>query len=361
MTEHVLIIRLSAIGDVAMVVPVVFSAAKQYPNVHFTVLSKPFARPFFDGLAHNVSFMGADVKGEYHGVHGLNKLYRRLMAKNFTAIADLHDVLRSKYLRTRFNFSFTDSCRVAHINKHRGDKHRLCAYNNKVKQQLPTSFQNYCDVFAELGYPVKLDFKSIFPEHGGDMSVLPEAFRSDRPQGQKWIGIAPFAAHEWKVYPLEMMEQVIALLTKAHPSCRIFFFGGGKKEMDTFDEWCSRYPQCTNASAALGGLYNELVLMSHLDVMLSMDSGNMHMAAITGIPVVSVWGATHVFAGFAPWGQPKENIVEVDLPCRPCSVYGNKTCRRGDFACMRTISPETIVRTLESKLFEKPSDKVNDK
>ena len=353
MNQHVLIMRLSAIGDVAMTVPVVFSAAKQYPNVHFTVLSKPFARPFFDGLMPNVSFMGADVKGEYHGVHGLNKLYRRLMAKNFTAIADLHDVLRSKYLRTRFNFSFTDSCRVAHINKHRADKRRLCAFNDKVKKQLPTSFQNYSDVLAELGYPVTLDFRSIFPEGGADMSVLPPSIGKEKPEEQQWIGIAPFAAHEWKVYPLEYMERVIGILTDTHPSCRIFFFGGGKAEMDRFDEWCAKFPRCTNASAVLGGLSKVLALMSHLDVMLSMDSGNMHMAAITGIPVVSVWGATHPFAGFAPWGQPEENMVQVDLPCRPCSVYGNKPCRRGDFACMRNISPETIVKVLERNISSK--------
>ena len=96
-TEHLLIIRFSAMGDVAMTVPVVSSLARQYPNIRITVLSKPFARAFFDGLAPNVSFMGADIKGEYRGVKGLNALYRRLSAKHFTAIADLHDTLRSKY------------------------------------------------------------------------------------------------------------------------------------------------------------------------------------------------------------------------------------------------------------------------
>ena len=94
-TEHILIIRFSAMGDVAMTVPVVQSLAKQYPELRITFLSRPFARPLFEGLAPNVGFMGADIKKEYHGVGGLNKLYKRIVAKNITAVADLHNVLRS--------------------------------------------------------------------------------------------------------------------------------------------------------------------------------------------------------------------------------------------------------------------------
>lgn len=356
MTPHVLIIRFSAIGDVAMTVPIVVSAARKYPHVRFTVLSRPFARPLFEDIEPNLFFMGADVKTEYKGIHGLNKLYRRLMAKQFTAVADLHDVLRTKYLRWRFNFSFTDLCRVAHIDKHRSEKRHLCARKNKVKRQLPTSFQNYSDVFAKIGYPVDIDFNSIFPQGGADLTALPKSIfpysdsEAIKPEGQKWIGIAPFAAHQWKIYPVGSMEEVIRLVIKAHPDCRIFFFGGGKGEMLQFNQWCSKYPQCTNASAQLGGLANELKLMSHLDVMLSMDSGNMHLAAIAGCPVVSVWGATHPFAGFAPWKQSPDDIVQTDLPCRPCSAYGNKKCYRGDFACMRMITPEMIVATLNHHL-----------
>ena len=67
-TEHLLIMRFSALGDVAMTVPVVYSLASQYPNLRITMLSKPFARPFFENIAPNVGFMAADIKKEYHGV-----------------------------------------------------------------------------------------------------------------------------------------------------------------------------------------------------------------------------------------------------------------------------------------------------
>ena len=83
--------------------------------------------------------------------------------------------------------------------------------------------------------------------------------------------------------------------------------------------------------------------MSHLDVMVSMDSGNMHLASLTATPVVSIWGATHPFAGFMGWRQNPDNAIGLNLPCRPCSVYGNKPCLRGDYACLKNISPEMVL------------------
>ncbi|MBP5277880.1 MAG: glycosyltransferase family 9 protein [Prevotella sp.] len=342
-TEHVLIIRFSALGDIAMTVPVVYSLAHQYPHVRFTVLSRKMGRPLFEDLAPNVGFMEADLKTEYRGIKGLNSLYRRLAAKHFTAVADLHHVLRSDYLRTRFNM---DRYRTEHVDKHRKGKNRLTRSSNKQLVQLPSTFQNYVDVFTRLGYPIKLDFHSIFPPEGGDLTLLPEDFR-EKPSTQYWIGIAPFAAHEGKIYPLSLMKQVIQQLLEHHPHARIFFFGGGKKEFAVFDEWVKAFPQCTNASKHLSGLRQEMILMSHLDVMVSMDSANMHLASLTGIPVVSVWGATHPYAGFAGWGQSIEKYVQLDLPCRPCSIYGNKPCMRGDLACMQHISPDMIVEKVE--------------
>ncbi len=340
-TEHILVMRFSAIGDVAMTVPVIYSLAKQYPHVRITMLSRPFARPFFENLAPNVGFMEADIKGEYKGVKGLNALYRRLVAKQFTAIADLHSVLRSDYLRMRFNL---DRYKVAHIDKHRKGKRKLTAAKNKQLTQQPTSFQNYADVFAQLGYPIDLEFNSIFAEENSDLNME---------KSTPWIGIAPFAAHKGKIYPVEKMELVIQYLTQSYPQARLYLFGGGKNETPIMNEWTDRYPQVTNASAQLGDLSQELHLMSHLDVMVSMDSGNMHLASLVHTPVVSIWGATHPYAGFMGWNQDITHAVQIDLPCRPCSIYGNKPCMRGDYACLNNISPETIVEKIKEILTRK--------
>ena len=347
--EHLLVIRFSAMGDVAMVVPVVWSLAQQYPDLHITVLSRGFARPFFEDLAPNIGFMEADLKREYRGLRGLNALYRRLTAKQFTAIADLHSVLRSDYLRMRFNIG---RYRVAHIDKHRKGRRRLVSQNNKELTPQPTSFQNYLDVFERLGYPVHIDFQSIFPPEGGNLSLLPPPVNLKN-SDEEWIGIAPFAAHQGKVYPPEKMEQVIRQLLEQHPHARIFLFGRGPQEDEWFAQWCQRYWLCTTVSEYAKSMRQELILMSHLDVMVSMDSSNMHLASLTGTPVVSIWGAAHPYAGFMGWGQKEENAIQVNLDCRPCSIFGQKSCQRGDYACMNMIRPETITERVNTILLTK--------
>ena len=342
--EHILIIRFSAMSDVIMAVPVVYSLAMQYPHLRITVLSSPYARVFFDGIAPNVGFMGADIRHEYHGMKGLNALYRRLQAKNFTAIADLHSVLRSSYLRMRFNL---DRYRVEHIDKHRAGRRDLINKHQMVQQ--PSSFQNYADVLARLGYPVELNFTSIFPKGGGDLGILPSEIGM-KETTQQWIGMAPFAKQRGKVYPTRLMEQVISGIIDNHSSSRIFLFGMEENERKQIDEWQDKYKNCVNASALSGGLNGELIIMSHLDVMVSMDSEYMHLASLTATPVVSIWGATHPFAGFMGWNQQMSNAVQADMPCRPCSINGNKSCMRGDYACLANIAPKTIIDRVESIL-----------
>lgn len=350
MKSHLLVLRFSALGDVALAVPVVFAVAKAYPDVRITVVSQPFARTFFDDLAPNVNFMAADIKREYHGIHGLNALFRRLAAKQPTHVADLHGVLRATYLRLRFNLS---NQHVAHIHKHRIRRRLLIAGpEHKRLEPLPTAIENYKEVFAQLGFPVEtIDFHSIFGPEGGNLNMLPRTVGAKR-SWEKWIGVAAFAAHEGKIYPPERMEQVIEKLIEAQPRARIFLFGKGKREDNIYNKWCERWPQCYFVSRNVETIFQELILMSHLDVMISMDSANMHLASLTGTRVVSIWGATHPYAGFLGWNQKESDAVQVDLPCRPCSIFGKKPCARGDFACMTTLMPETIAQKVLSVLAE---------
>ncbi len=332
-------------GDVAMMVPVVKSLAEQYPQLNITVLSKPFARFFFESMAHNVHFMAADPKTELNGIRQLNGLYRRLIAKNFNAVADFHDILRTKYLRMRFNLAFY---KTAHIDKHHSQRRRLTRQCNKMMQQLPTSFDNYAEVLRKLGYPVDIKFHSIYGEGKGDFNIIADRIEKKR-DGEKWIGIAPFAAHKGKIYPVEKTKETVKLLLKKLPDCRLFFFGNGEKEHAIISQMTSLDERCINASARLDNLGEELILMSHIDTMLTMDSANMHLASLVGTRVVSIWGATHRYAGFMGWNQKHDDAVELDLPCRPCSIFGNKECKFGDYRCMN-IPAEKISDKIISTL-----------
>lgn len=340
--EHILIIRLSSLGDIAMTVPVVYSLAKQYPSLRITVLSNPVAKVFFENLSDNIRFMEANLHGEKKNIHQLNLLYKRLAAKQFTAIADFHDVLRSKYLRYRFYYAYY---KTAHINKHRKERFQLTAKNGKNFHQLPTTFENYADVLNQLGYPIRINFSSIFPPEGGDLSLIFSKI-GDKKDDDKWIGIAPFAAYQTKTYPAQLMDKVICLILQRYATTKIFLFGDKKKEGKVLDEWEKKYERCVNASSKLENLKEELILMSHLKAMITMDSANMHLASLVNTPVISIWGSTHPYAGFLGWNQKIDNAIQVELDCRPCSIYGNKPCRRKDLACLCNIQPAAIVDKL---------------
>ena len=337
-----------------MTLPVVYSLAKEYPDVRITVLSRAYARPFYEDLAPNVNFMEADLKGEYHGMRGLNTLYRRLVAKQFTHVADLHSVLRSEYLRLRFNMG---RFRVEHMKKHRRERRHLLKPRKRQRRPLPTSFENYLEVFRRLGFPINNpSFTSIFPPEGGNLNLVPAAIGAKR-SWEHWIGVAPFAAHKGKIYPVEKMQQVVALLLEQHPKARVFLFGRGEEEEAVFSRWTKLMPRCVSVGANTETLHQELIVMSHLDVMVSMDSANMHLASLTNTPVVSVWGATHPYTGFLGWGQKMENTVGVDMDCRPCSIYGQKQCRKGNYPCLNAIRPETIVEKVNLLLTPKNLEK----
>ena len=336
--KNLLIIRFSAMGDVAMLVPAVHSLAVQHPDLHITLLTRKHLTPFYDWMPANVEVVGIDLK-QYEGVGGLNRLYKELKVRGFDAVADMHNVLRSKYLRFRFRLS---GVRCVHIDKGRKEKKRLIGHGMQCGQLMPM-VQRYADVLERLGLSIKLDFTAAFDKSTENFSALTPVI-SPKQEGEKWLGIAPFAAHENKIYPLDKVEEVVKAIAKKR-NMKVFLFGAGKKEKEILEGW--ETDNVMSICGKLGGLHNEMLLMSQLDVMLAMDSANMHIASLVGTPVVSVWGSTHPKAGFLPWNQPADNILQVDdLPCRPCSVYGNKPCRFGDLRCMNRIKPDSIINKL---------------
>lgn len=334
--RKLLVMRFSAMGDVAMTVPVVTLLARQYPDLRITVLTRKRFVPMYEWAPANVEVLGIDLN-DYEGVGGLTRLFRQLHGRGFDAVADLHDVLRTKFVRTCFRMSGT---RVAVIDKGRKQKKEIVG-NGTSHAPLRLMTDRYADVFAELGLPVSLEGAgdSLFDMSGENMNRV-NAIAGNKMQGERWVGIAPFAAHDMKVYPLEQMHKVADTL--AAKGCKVFLFGAGKSESDVLATWEGK--NIISVCGKLGGLHDELLLMSKLNLMISMDSANMHMAAMIGTQTLSVWGPTHPKAGFTGWRQSEESIVQVDgLECRPCSIYGNKPCALGDHRCMAQIVMESIV------------------
>lgn len=332
--KQILVIRFSAMGDVAMTVPVLRALTQQHPNLKVTVVTKGFFKPIFNELK-NVEVYTADLKGNHKGVLGLYRLSRELKALRFDAVADLHNVLRSKIL----NIFFAGK-KVIKVDKGRTEKKALTS--GREFRELKSTHQRYADVFEKLGFPIDLSQPS-FPKKA---ELLPKLKSYISNPETKTIGIAPFAAHKSKMYPLNKMEEVISQLTKDY---NIILFGGGKEEIKVLD---SIEEKQDNVSSVAGKLNfdDELKLISNLDLMLSMDSGNAHLAAMLGVKVITIWGVTHPFTGFAPFNQPEDYSLLANrerYPLIPTSVYGNKF-PEGYVNATGSISVETIVAKVKS-------------
>ena len=327
--KRILIIRLTAMGDVAMTSPVISAACRAYPDIEFDVLSEPFFEPFFE-QRNNLHFIGTNIRKNDEGIRGLWKLYRQLSKNNYDALLDLHDVLRTKVIRTFFKR--LSGVKTFVIDKGRSEKDNLITDNGKPKKQLKPTVERYKDVFLSAGLPIDV--------HGPYMSRLHSPFIDDNDKGNAfWVGISPFAQHQGKIYPLDKMKEVARKLTDK--GAEVFIFGGGPKEKAVAEDWEKEIPHC-HSTIGKGKLKDEMGLMSNLNCMISMDSSAMHICSLFGVRVVSVWGATHHFAGFLGYEQNIDDVIGLDLPCRPCSIYGNKPCKFGDYRCFN-INPQTIV------------------
>jgi ADP-heptose:LPS heptosyltransferase len=338
--RKLLVFRFSSLGDVAMTVPVMQVLLKQYPTLEITFISTAFVAPLFKNI-DRLHFFAADLKSTHAGIKGLYRLYQELK-KNFSfdAIADLHDVLRTKVLCSLFYFSGKP---IAVIDKGRKEKKELTRKDNKILRPLKTTFERYADVFASLGLPVQLTTKERIKK----LPQSSEPFINDlKKQGKKIIGIAPFAQYKEKTYPPEKMKEVVRMLQ--HSDNAIFLFGG-TAEKELLQLWEEEFAGVQSMAGKMD-FEKELQLIAQLDVMVSMDSANMHLASLFGVPVVSIWGATHPYAGFYGWGQHSSNAVQVELYCRPCSVFGNKPGYRGDLLCLTSISPVSIYEKVMQNL-----------
>lgn len=302
-----------------MTVPVFKEFLEQNPDVEIVMVSRKNFEALFAGIP-NVIFKGINLD-DYKGIFGLRRLSNELMKEfNPDYIANLHDVIRTKILDRIYR---RKGLKVFKINKGKEEKEHLTDIWNLDKVQLKKTVERYADVFREMGFKVELShqLRPISNHKSG-------------------IGFAPFAQHKGKMLPLEKSFELARILAQKHT---IYFFGGGKKETETLEKWETLIPNTKSLSGKLS-LTEELQKIAELEVMISMDSANMHLASIVGTRCVSIWCATHPYAGFLGFGQKEEDVVQVkDLSCRPCSVFGDKECYRGDWACLEEFTIQKVI------------------
>ena len=336
--KHLMIFRFSSMGDVAMLVPVLRCLYAQNQNIQVTLVTQKRFSPIFKEFIE-LQIISPDFIGKHKGLKGLYRLYRELKQIKPHRIADIHQNLRSRILGLFFRLSFM---RIKVIDKGRTERKRLIRPTKKTMKPLTPQHFRYVEVFSRLGFALDVD-KHEFPIKLG----LPKSsLEIDLPSDRKWIGIAPFAAHPGKIYPLDLMQKVVGYLQKQHT---VFLFGHGSKEAAQIHVWAKAYPQVIPHALEMS-FSDQLNLIANLDVMISMDSANGHLAANFGVPVITLWGMTHPFLGFSAFGQNDHLLVDRDkFPKVPTSPYG-KLVPKGYNDAMRTITPEDVIEMVLKKI-----------
>lgn len=346
----ILVLRFSAMGDVMLLVPVIRSLVAAHHSVEVTVVTRPRFAAFFTGI-ERVKLFHADVDHQYKGLFGLRRLIRVLLATaNYTLVIDMHDHVRTIMLRNLFKLA---GKKVLVFKKGRKEKKARTRKEKKIIKPLPHTVERYKEVFTRAGFDFTLlPGPFLIPATDSRTAVTDWLSRNNLTKKEKWIGLAPFAIHKTKIWPISNYPSLLDALKKKY-GAKFFLFGGGEDEIDYFNDLHELFPDSCIVVAGQLKMPEEIALIHQLDLMICVDSSNMHLASLCGVPLLSIWGGTHPDVGFAPFGKTEESIIQISrekLPCRPCSVFGKEVCHRGDFACLTQITVESVIVKAEKLL-----------
>ena len=334
--RNVLVMRLSALGDVAMTIPVLYPVCRANPGARFIMLTKKWPASMFHDRPDNLMVVGIETK-DYKGLWGMMRLARELRRQySIDAVADLHSVLRTWLIDMSMKLR---GIPVVRLDKERARRKALVKHESN--EPVTPTIERYRHVFQHLELETPTDFTRLFD--GKPVPVSPLVLEKE--PGTHWVAISPFSAHEGKVYPLELMEKVVEQLSQ-RGNYQIFLMGGGKNEKIALRKIVRKYHNAISMAEVKHGFLDEYALLSKCDLMVTMDSANMHLASLMGLQALTIWGATAPACGFLGYGQDASTDIQLDLPCRPCSIYGERECRYGDYRCLSGISPDTIVKRI---------------
>ncbi|WP_421754582.1 glycosyltransferase family 9 protein [Croceimicrobium sp.] len=340
---RILVQRFSALGDIMILLPILQQLKAEHPEHEIALLSRPFIGTLCQDLG--LQFYGAQLQKEHKGLIGLKRLVKEVN-RDFKPdlLIDAHSVLRTKIISKFFALKGVPS---ESLHKDRQARKAFLESSTPSQAALTPVSQLHLETFARQKIEISFDRAKI-KSAPYTLNGEHEEWWTSR-KAEINIGIAPGARHKSKEWP---REKFIALMKDLERPERKFFLFGGPDEVEVLTELAKAAAVSFEIVAGKLKLDQEIALMKHLDVFVSHDSSNMHMAAWSGRPVVSIWGGTHPGAGFAPYAN-ENNIVslpEGTLDCQPCSIFGTSTCKRGDFACMQDLAVNRVATKVNSLL-----------
>lgn len=313
----ILIIRLSSLGDIILTQPVCAILQGHYPQAEITLVCKPAFAPLPVMFDPPVRVMHYQESAAF---------FLALRREHYDLVIDLHGKLASWLIRI-----FARADKRLGYNKKRSVRKAIVQGNKLLS--IPSTVSLYASILPKLG--IAMDW--VNPR----LKTYTKPKLSDSPIQ---IAIFPGASHFSKRYPLQSWIELI----KLHPGIH-FCLLGSSADLDTCREIQMACPDNCENLAARFGLADLCQELQRYDLIISGDTGPMHMAAALTRPQIAIFGGTHPRLGFAPMNK-LATVLCANLDCQPCSLHGLPACPKGHFNCMRQISPQLISSAIKQIL-----------
>ncbi len=326
----ILIIRLSSLGDIVLTQPVTKILREIYPDSQIDFYTK---KQFIDlvnafGGVNNILVWRKENFTNFGNLVSFRNRY--------DIVIDLHSKLNTFLIKKIINAKKTVTYNKKHFL-------RWLIIRKLTEEEITSTIDLYFSALRKLG--IEKEFP--FPELKPDKESFTDLGNLLNLKSYKKIAIFPGAIHQTKQYPIEKFTEFIDSIP-AEWKCE-FIILGSKSERNLFDEL---QKQTKTELVDLCGKLSISQLISAIDqcdVIISNDSGPMHIAAALKIPQIAIFGATHPKLGFAPLNE-KAIILKADLPCQPCSLHGGEKCPKKHFRCMKEIKPAKLKQELKKVL-----------
>lgn len=338
--RNILIIRFGSLGDVLLTTPFIRVLRNRLPEAHIQFLVKHQYAELLRDNPHlsSVWELRSNQRSE------VDELRRRIREARFDTVFDLHNSLRSRYIRRG-----SGAAHVGVINKYVVRRFLLVHLKmNLYRDAIPVT-----ERYLRAGGSLNLQDDGL----GLEVFVSEEArgvadamVRGLRASGHRIVALAPTARHQTKQWPLERFADAAELIT-AGMETRFAIFGGEAEQAQ-----CERLARSIEARLGRGSAENfagrlsliqTAAALDHCAFAISNDTGLMHLAAARKKSVVAIFGPTVREFGFFPYGTRNIVVEHPHLPCRPCSHIGREHCPEGHFACMNDIPAERVRHAVE--------------
>ena len=338
-----LVIRLSSIGDVVLASPLIRVFRKQFPSAQIDfVVRKEYAElvRFNPNISTTIEF---DADG---GFKELQLLKENIRQERYDLILDIHNSLRSRYLRF-----FSGAKKVVVIDKRIIARTMLVRFKKNFYRNIVSIADRYIETVKDYGVENDNRGLEIFITDKIRSNVSEKLASFNLHRFEKVIGFCPSAKHETKRWPAERFIDTGVQIAKKL-NAKILLFGGiaDGSLCQTIVHSINQVTGMERASDLSGqfSLLETASAMEYCDIVLTNDSGLMHIAAAMKKKVIAIFGSTVREFGFFPVGTESVIVERNGLYCRPCSHIGRDSCPEKHFRCMKEIQVEEVIKSIHA-------------